>query len=540
MTGGVDEDGASSPERLAAVAANVENLARFSTWAAGRGVETGLWTQSALTPSPDPEVTWQNLRDFRVEVGRAGISALKTDEEWVGPGYSFALDATRQAYHILGEEARRRPFVLTVDGWAGTQRYGAVWSGDQDGTDWEYIRMHLPTYLGQGLSGNPNVASDVDGIFGGDPLVATRDFQWKALTPLMLDMDGWGSLAKTPYTYGDPYTGVCRMYLKLKSELMPYLHTCAVAAAGVEAGNGDAHLPMVRSLLLAGCEGAGLGPEQLSYEFLLGDSLLVAPVWRATRPDSLGGDVRDAIYLPGGEKDLWFDYFSGAAYAGGQTLDGFDAPLWKLPLFVRAGAILPRYEAHNNPRPATESNPRGLDRTRRVVDFYPAPGVSGRYVLQEDDGDAFENRAVSEPGYGVVDDVSYGGSVSTVFSLSSREGQTVLRAEASQGGYPGYDPLRATTFRIRVDGRPASVRVRSGEKDLELREVSSAAELAAAGLAPGEAAWLYEEAPAVETHAPREERLLADLVGDAHGAPRVSVRFARVDVSACAQEVLLA
>ena len=509
MTGGVGPDGQSSPERLAAIAANVENLARFSAYANERGVEVGLWAQSQITPSPDPDVTWQNLRDFAAEVSRAGVRALKTDEEWVGEGYSFGLNATRQGYRMLAELTGERPFVLTLDGWAGTQRYAAVWSGDQDGSDWEYIRMHVPTYIGQGLAGNPNVGSDLDGIFGGNPLVATRDFQWKALTPIMLDMDGWGTLPKLPYANGDPHTGICRMYLKLKSTLMPYLRTCAAAAAGIDTGNGDAHLPMVRSVLLA--DESAAGEEAEKYEFLLGDALLVAPVWRAECPRADGGDVRSGIYLPGTEKDVWVDWFSGARYAGGQTLDGFDAPLWKLPLFVRAGAIVPRYDAHNNPRPVSARNPGGLDRARLTVDFWPAAQES-RYTLYEDDGRTF------------------GGHVSQAFACGQKGGETVLLAEPARGGYEGFDPLRSVTLRATVAGRPAGVRALWGEEALELVKVSSRAELEAGEVAPGTARWLYEEAPAVETWAPAEERVLAGMVAGAHGAPRVSVRFARCDV----------
>ena len=311
-TGGVGADGASAPERLAAIAANVDNLASFSAYANERGVEVGLWAQSQITPSSDPDVTWQNLRDFRAEVACAGVRALKTDEEWVGDGYSFGLNATQQGYQIMAEETGQRPFVLTLDGWAGTQRFGAVWSGDQDGSDWEYIRMHVPTYVGQGLSGNPNVGSDLDGIFGGNALVATRDFQWKALTPVMLDMDGWGSLPKLPYAAGDPHTGICRMYLKLKSCLMPYISTCAASASCVPGweGNDDLALPMVRSVLLAD---EAAPREAARYEFLLGDSLLVAPVYRDVRADAMGNDVRDGIYLPGGPDDAWIDYFHGRA-----------------------------------------------------------------------------------------------------------------------------------------------------------------------------------------------------------------------------------
>ena len=519
MTGGVDDVGQSSPERLAAIAANVDNLASFSAYANERGVEVGLWAQSQITPSSDPSVTWQNLRDFHAEVSRAGVRALKTDEEWVGDGYSFGLSATRQGHEILSDLTGQRPFVLTLDGWAGTQRYAAVWSGDQDGSDWEYIRMHVPTYVGQGLSGNPNVGSDVDGIFGGSEVVATRDFQWKALTPIMLDMDGWGTLPKLPYAAGDPHTGIRRMYLKLKSRLMPYILTCAASASCVEGwqGNDDLALPMVRSVLLE--DGSARGEDAEKYEFLLGDALLVAPVWRAVSADAAGNDVRDGIYLPGTENDVWVDWFTGERHVGGQVLDGFDAPLWKLPLFVREGAIVPCYEAHNNPRPAGPLNPGGLDRTRRVVEFWPAPGES-RFAAYEDDGRVG------------------GGHVTTAYTCRWAGGEVALLAEPWRDDCDGFDPLRVTTFRATVRSRPARVSAWLGDEELELVEVADAAALAAEP-APGTAAWLYEEAPAVETFAPEEERALADMVAGTHGAPRVSVRFPRANVAELSQRVVL-
>ena len=86
-TGGVDNEGKSSQERLAAVAANVQNLADFTKYANEKGVATGLWTQSYLTPDSNPKTEWQLLRDFKNEVKVGGVSTLKTDVAWVGHGY---------------------------------------------------------------------------------------------------------------------------------------------------------------------------------------------------------------------------------------------------------------------------------------------------------------------------------------------------------------------------------------------------------------------------------------------------------------------
>ena len=113
-----------------------------------------------------------------------------------------------------------KPNVVSLDGWAGTQRYAGIWTGDQSGGQWEYIRFHIPTYIGTSLSGQPNVGSDMDGIFGGkNETVQTRDFQWKAFTTFMLDMDGWGSNQKSPWALGVNSESINRAYLKLKAQL---------------------------------------------------------------------------------------------------------------------------------------------------------------------------------------------------------------------------------------------------------------------------------------------------------------------------------
>ncbi|MGL5378342.1 TIM-barrel domain-containing protein, partial [Clostridium sp.] len=222
---------------------NIENLKEFVDYTRANGVQTGLWTQSQLKPTGNQEAYLE--RDIDKEVGVAGTNAVKTDVAWVGAGYSFALNSVRQAAEGIEKNSKdnARPYVVAVDGWAGTQRYSTLWSGDQSGGAWEYIRFHIPTYIGSSLSGNPNVGSDMDGIFGGKkPIIQTRDFQWKAFTPIQLDMDGWGSNAKNPYVFGEPYTSINRMYLKLKGEMMPYIYSNAN-----EATNGG--MPMVRAMM---------------------------------------------------------------------------------------------------------------------------------------------------------------------------------------------------------------------------------------------------------------------------------------------------
>lgn len=137
---------ASNPEAdlddmYAAVDANVANLKSFVDYAGSKGVKVGLWTQSALDPlTSEKDRTYyhgyQNLRNFNKEVNDAGVVALKTDVAWVGSGYSFALNSTKTGYDIVAKSGVR-PNLVSLDGWAGSQRYTAMWTGDQTGGNWE-------------------------------------------------------------------------------------------------------------------------------------------------------------------------------------------------------------------------------------------------------------------------------------------------------------------------------------------------------------------------------------------------------------------
>lgn len=538
-TGGLGENGESLPERLAAVDANVQNLAKFTEYANENGVETGLWTQSNLTPDSNEGTQWQKLRNFEAEVTVGGVSALKTDVAWVGSGYSFGLNGTKQAYDIVTTKAEERPNIVTLDGWAGTQRFGGIWTGDQTGGNWEYIRFHIPTYIGQSLSGNPNIGSDMDGIFGGGPLIATRDYQWKTFTPLMLDMDGWGSLAKGPYVHGDPYTGISRMYLKLKSQLMPYIYTSAASAANVEGwtGNDDAGLPMIRAMLLED-DSEYAASEATQYQYMFGGDFLVAPVYQDTASDGSGNDIRNNIYLPGDSNDIWIDYWTGEQYRGGQVLNNYDAPLWKLPLFVKANAIVPMYEANNNPQEVTDSNPDGLDKTSRIVDFYPIAGDNS-YTSYEDDGSSITNATEKDEEYGTIDNINYNGHVETVFESSVKGDTATFTANASTGSYDGYNSNRSTTFKVSVSAKPESIEAATGDTALKLTEVDSKEAFDAAEPANGEAVYFYDESPVIETFAPEEEEKVAEMVKDVKRTPKVLVKFARADVAAAAQTLTI-
>ena len=129
VTGGVEADGSSNAERTAAIDANVANLKEFTDYANSKGVDTGLWTQSQLSPDSNNNTSWHLLRDFKKEVKNGGITTLKTDVAWVGQGYSMQLDGVKTAYDTITTEVNKRPNIISLDGWAGSQRFNSVWTG---------------------------------------------------------------------------------------------------------------------------------------------------------------------------------------------------------------------------------------------------------------------------------------------------------------------------------------------------------------------------------------------------------------------------
>ena len=362
----------------------------------------------------------------------------------------------------------------------------------------------------------------------------------------MLDMDGWGTYRKSPMTHGDPYTGISRFYLKLKAQLMPYIYTSAASAANIDTGNGDTGLPMIRAMLLSdNSEYAASTSTQ--YQYMFGENFLVAPVYQDTQADENGNDVRNGIYLPNYGTDenptIWIDYFSGKQYRGGQVLNNYEAPLWKLPLFVKANAIVPMYAENNNPEAVTETNTKGTNRSQRIVEFFATEG-EGSFTQYEDDGSSIENNTTEDDSYGTIDNISYGEHVSTVYKSSVVGGTATFTAEASQGGYSGYDSNRTTTFVANVSAKPTSVSAKNGGSALNVVEVDSQEAFDAATPEAGQAVYFYNETPNLNHYGSDAGSTEAEQGESFNNTkittnPKVYVKFAKTDVATAAQTLEL-
>jgi alpha-glucosidase (family GH31 glycosyl hydrolase) len=259
-------------------------------------------------------------------------------------------------------EARDRPdqrvFLLCRSGAAGMQRFGAsTWSGDIN-NDFATLEAQIPLGLSTGVSGVPYWGTDVGGFFHPIPETGelyARWFQLGAFSPIFRS-HGWLWREHVPWAHGGEVEAICRRYAELRYRLLPYTYTLAWQAHTLG-------LPLMRPLVMSYPDDPrvwGLG-----HQFLWGDDLLVAPVTRA-------GATAWPVYLPVG---AWYDFWTGARHEGpgGITVE---APLDRLPLFVRAGAIVPMGPV------VQHTSERSLDDITVLI--YPA-GAS-RFELYEDDG----------------------------------------------------------------------------------------------------------------------------------------------------------
>lgn len=468
---------------------NIANLKSLGDYARKNGVEIGLWTQSDLHPKEGVSALLQ--RDIVKEVRDAGVRVLKTDVAWVGAGYSFGLNGVADVGHIMpyyGSDAR--PFIISLDGWAGTQRYAGIWSGDQTGGVWEYIRFHIPTYIGSGLSGQPNICSDMDGIFGGkNEAVNIRDFQWKTFTPMQLNMDGWGANEKYPHALGEPATSINRMYLKLKSELMPYAYSFAK-----EAVDG---MPLIRAMFLDYPNPYTYGTAT-RYQYMYGTDFLVAPVYQATKADKEGNDIRNGIYLPEG---TWIDYFTGEKYEGNRILNNFETPIWKLPVFVKSGAIIPMTHPNNN---VSE-----IDPSLRIYELYPNRHMAT--VEYDDDG--------------VTEAYKREQSVSTIIESNvDKKNRLTVTIHPTAGNFDGFVKEKRTELRINVTEKPKKLSARINNKTVKLTEVNTPEDYR-----KGENVYWYEAAPDLNKFATKGSEFEKVVITK---NPLVHAKLASVDVTA--------
>ncbi|MEU6084898.1 glycoside hydrolase family 31 protein [Streptomyces sp. NPDC047108] len=282
----------------------------------------------------------------------------------------YALAMARAGYEGLAElRPEERPFLFSRSGWAGMQRYGGSWSGDV-ASSWPGLRASLALVLGLGLSGVPYSGPDVGGFTGSpSPELYLRWFQMAAWLPLFRTHSAIFAGRREPWEFGPEVLRHARAALAERERFMPYFVTLAHVAHRTGA-------PYVRPVWWNAPEDRAL--RDCEDAFLLGEGLLVAPVME---PDA----TRRTVRLPRG---LWYDTATGEAHRGpGQVTVG--APLSRIPVLARAGAVLPV---------AGDSGETELEV------WTPAAGRRGGGLVAAGTGDGWERARLERFTSRVVDD----------------------------------------------------------------------------------------------------------------------------------------
>jgi alpha-D-xyloside xylohydrolase len=340
-----------------------------------------------------------------------GLHGKKTS---LGPG-----DIYRLAYPLFVSQAvyegqrkttsGKRVCILTRSAFLGQQRYGTInWSGDVGGT-WDGFKRQIVAGLNYTITGLPYWTTDIGGFFRPGPSqytdkqyhdLLTRWYQWGVFNPIFR-IHGYQSETE-PWKYGPTVEENMRKMLGLRYRLLPYVYSEAWKIT-----NGGS--TVMRPLVMDFREDASALNHP--FEFMFGKAFMVAPV---TEPDVTEWDV----YLPA--HAVWHDFWTGKRFDGGQTIRTA-APPDKIPLFVRAGSVVPM-------GPFIQYSTESTD----PIEIRIYPGANGEFTLYEDENDSY----------------GYEKGLYSLITFQWSDAQRQLTIGTRKGSFPGM--VKEHTFNIVV------------------------------------------------------------------------------------------
>jgi alpha-D-xyloside xylohydrolase len=336
---------------------------------------------------------------------------LVTNKTYLGNGARYAnlfpLMTTTGVYEGQRSESdQKRVFILSRSAFAGSQRNAvAVWSGDIN-SDWIFFKKQIPAGLNYSVSGLPYWTTDIGGFVSGDPddpayrELFVRWFQFGTFNPI-LRVHGTRKTGQNElWSYGPEAQKILIDFDTLRYRLLPYIYSLAWMTTS------RSYTPM-RPLVMdfrTDVQAANIGDQ-----FMFGPAILVSPV---TDP---GVNTR-RLYLPQGK---WYSFWSGTPAEGPRRLEAA-APLETLPLYMRAGAILPM-------GPAMEWS---TEKPEDPMEVRIYPGTDGDFTLYEDENDNY----------------SYEKGAYATIPLHWHDAAHTLTIGDRTGDFPGM--LRTRTFRI--------------------------------------------------------------------------------------------
>ncbi len=359
----------------------------------------GVWPGPAVFPDftrADVRTWWGGLYAGFIQAGVAGFwndmnepSVFDTPDKTIPsdavqriatPGFAPRAASHAEVHNLTGSlnaqatfegltrlRPDERPFVMTRSAYAGGQRWAVTWTGDNAST-WGQLKLGVAQTLNLGLSGFAYTAVDVGGFLGTPtPDLLTRWFEIQAFMPLFRDHTAKGTPPQEPWVHGPEHEAIRRHYVEERYRLVPYLYALVDEAHRTGA-------PIVRPLFYDDPDMLR-SPCDAALSFMLGSGLMIAG---PPKPESA---APYRVCLPRGR---WFDYWTdrevvpqGAEAATVPVRTTTETPrLDRLPVYVRAGTILPRQALV---RALSEAPDGPLE-----LDVWPGDDCHG--ILYDDDG----------------------------------------------------------------------------------------------------------------------------------------------------------
>ncbi len=316
---------------------------------------------------------------------------------------------------LLAAMPQLRTFILSRAGSAGIQRCAANWMGDNR-SRWDHLAVGIPMGSGLGVSGQPFVGADVGGFQGhSEAELFVRWMQYGTLTPFCRNHSEIGNVDQYVWAFGDHVLDLVREAIRLRYRLLPYVYSAFMRSTRT----GE---PVQRPLVFDHQDDPLA--KDVDDEYLFGRDLLVAPV-------TARGATARQVYLPAGG---WYDWHTHELVAGGRFVVA-PTPMDRIPLFARAGAVVPMWA--QAPASTTDHHPDLVE----LHLFVPDRDGTTTTDLFEDDGTTL---AVRE-----------GAFRQTTFAVTRAGDRVELVATVTGDGFP---ELRRTRVALVVHGAaPASV-----------------------------------------------------------------------------------
>ncbi|WP_160712201.1 TIM-barrel domain-containing protein [Chitinophaga solisilvae] len=275
----------------------------------------------------------------------------------------YGLQMVRASYDGAREALQQRPFLLTRAAYAGSQRYSALWTGDNRAEE-DHMLLGIRLMNSLGVSGFSFTGMDVGG-FTGNPGVSlyARWMQIGAFIPYFRNHTGINTKSAEPWAFGEEVLEISRNYINLRYKLLPYLYSSMYASTRTG-------VPVMQTLALNNAFDSSVYDTRFQNQYGFGPAFMIAP-FESTREFG-------KIYFPEGR---WYNFYTDAITGGRQEITA-DLNIRTLPVFVKEGSIIPMQSLIQSTR----------EKPSDTLSLHVYQGGStNTFIYYEDDGESLDN-----------------------------------------------------------------------------------------------------------------------------------------------------